>query len=143
MLKIFIEQKISNTKYESNKSLFAREAKVNRDEIVRILSGKIKNPGVYTVSKIATVLNCSIDELLGKRSPSKQLLYANQNIFENTLFINSINYIFDYIRDNKLTNVQTGKIFLVLDAIYNFCYINDLPCPDNKFSKWFCENYLK
>nr|WP_288564099.1 helix-turn-helix transcriptional regulator [uncultured Romboutsia sp.] len=42
----------------------ARGANVNHENIYKILKEKNKNPGVYTVKKIADYLGLTIDELL-------------------------------------------------------------------------------
>jgi transcriptional regulator with XRE-family HTH domain len=143
MLKENINRRIANTKFEFNKSLFAREANLNRDEIVRILSGKIKNPGIYTIAKIANVLNCSVDDLLGANSARKDALHSDQAPFSKALFLNSVNYISNYIEQNKLNAVSTGKVLFALDFIYNFSYPKSVSDPDEAVASYVCNNSLK
>lgn len=47
-----------------NVNSLAKEADVPVSNIYKILHGKNKNPGVYTVKKIADYLGLTIDELL-------------------------------------------------------------------------------
>jgi len=143
MLKNNIERRVANTKFESNKSLFAREANLNRDEIVRILSGKIKNPGIYTISKIAKVLNCSVDDLLGHIPTKKDFLHSNQDDFNEKLCFATLEYISNYVKSNKLENITAGKAFLALDTIYNFSYEKGLAFPEEAFADWVCKSSLK
>ena len=41
---------------------------ISKEQLRLIIAGKTKNPSVYTVAKIAEVLECSIEELIGKKS---------------------------------------------------------------------------
>jgi transcriptional regulator with XRE-family HTH domain len=144
MLKENIERLIANTKFESNKSLFAREANLNRDEVVRILSGKIKNPGIYTVSKIANVLNCSIDDLLGgSAATSKAAMVSEKDAFQKPLFLNALNYILEYIEQHGLKDIKTGRLLQALDYIYSFSCHSGTDYLKEDFAKWFCKNSLK
>ena len=143
MLKENIKRRIANTKFEFNKSLFAREANLNRDEIVRILSGKIKNPGIYTIAKIASVLNCSVDDLLGMSSARKDALHSDNVPFSETLFLNSVNYISNYIEQNKLKDIAAGKVFLVLDTIYSSCHDKGMSHPEGEGIDLLCKYSLK
>lgn len=143
MINSNIQRRIANTKFEANKSLFAREANLNTSEIVKILSGKIKNPGVYTIAKIAKVLNCSVNDLLGQSPAKKDYLHSEQDLFKEQLCLGILQYISEYIARNKLKNIKTGKVLLSLDVIYNFCYKKESPSLDRDFAEWVCNNSLK
>ena len=45
---------------------FARKCQLNTDTLADIVKGNTKNPGVYTVAKIADVFGCSVDELVSE-----------------------------------------------------------------------------
>lgn len=140
MIKDNIKKRIISTKFESNKSLFAREVGVNRDEIVRILSGKIQNPGVHTIAKIAKTLGCSIDELVGGSVPS-HTLYSSAYPFKEELFLRTLDHVLNHIKHNNLCDhVTSGKIISAVDSIYSFSYKNKLSAPDEDFANWTCEN---
>ncbi len=55
----FILQKKEIKPYE-----MAKKVKISQGNMYEILNGKNKNPGVYTVKKIADYLCVSIDELV-------------------------------------------------------------------------------
>lgn len=47
-----------------NVHILAREAGVNHENIYKIISKKNKNPGVYTIKKIADYLGVTIEEII-------------------------------------------------------------------------------
>ena len=49
---------------KTNVHQLSRGAGVNHENVYKILKGKNKNPGVYTVKKIADYLGVTIDELI-------------------------------------------------------------------------------
>ena len=65
MFKEKLIQKLAEQNITRNS--LAEKAGINQSSFSRIMTGDIKNPGVHTVGKIAKELNCSIDELIGRK----------------------------------------------------------------------------
>lgn len=57
-----LKRKIEEKQIKIHK--MAKEVGIHHSEIYRILNGQRRNPGVYTVKKIADYLGVTIDELL-------------------------------------------------------------------------------
>jgi len=58
------------------KSAFVVKVGITEEALSHILTGKVKNPRVYTVAKMAKVLGCSVDELIGRdtaKNPSSSV----------------------------------------------------------------------
>lgn len=139
-----IQKKLEGTPFEKNKSLLARETKLNRGEIINILTGKTKNPGVRTIGKIARVLKCSVSDLLDDQdNPSKDTLLCKQTTFQKKLFSNIVKYVLKYIDQHKLHKVSTDKVLLAIDTIYSFSHQKRLSHPEEDAAKVFCRMSLK
>lgn len=59
-----IEEKMKQ--YNLSQNGLAREAGVSKSMMSRILTGKMNNPTLRTISAIARVLNTSVDSLLSR-----------------------------------------------------------------------------
>ena len=46
-----------------NKSDIARKSGISRQQVIKILSKKVKNPKILTLQKIAQVMGCKVEEL--------------------------------------------------------------------------------
>ena len=67
-LKNTMVQNINRLLYKKNWSIrqLSDQAGLPYESIKKLVGGKIKNPTIYTISKVCDALDCSIDYLLGR-----------------------------------------------------------------------------
>ena len=87
MLKDNLARKIEEKGDGFRRSVLSRKTGVPHETISQILRGSSRNPGVYTIAKLADALNCSIDELVDRQeflenisSKGKQFLEYNKSV---------------------------------------------------------------
>lgn len=120
---------------------------ISKQALRSLINGETKNPSIDTVVKIAKILNCSIEELIGKSSklPHLSTLHSANTNYDKELFFNVINYIENFIsekfkRDNY--NLKLGVIIDVIDAVYDYSYRKNPRILDAQFADWYCQTYL-
>ena len=69
--------------YHVNKAQFAKDIGVNRQTLVNLAKGNIKNPSIIHLVAIADYFKISLDELIGRtspvQSPSSKPLFLSQD----------------------------------------------------------------
>ena len=83
MLRNNLAELLKNQEQVFNKAYFAKKIGLSRETLTQILLGHTKNPGVYTLAKIADALQISIDELIGRKISVPDPLDKNTDIIIN------------------------------------------------------------
>lgn len=120
-----------------NRAGFAKKIGLNRETLSQILLGRTKNPGIYTVAKIADALEISLDELIGRKSPksqetSKDFVMTNGKLFEDVL-----DYVLPIFK--KKQKISLVHLTNCIQEIYVFS--NKKGILDEEFAAWYMERY--
>ncbi len=124
-------------------SQLAEKLGISKETLRLIVNGKVKNPSVYTMAKIAEVLDCSIEELIGKAtklSGSSQLHSFNAN-YNKKLFLDVCNYVTKFISEkfnDNSSDIKFEAVIDAIDAVYDFSYKNSQTLGI-KFAEWYCQ----
>ena len=117
---------------------------ISKEALRLIISGETKNPGVYTIAKIAEILNCSIEELIGNRTPKLMpTLYSANSHYNKKLFLDVCNYVVNFISEKLKKddpNIKLDVIIDTIDAIYDYSYKKNPKILDIQFANWYCQN---
>ena len=109
-----------------------RDAGLHKNFISNFLHDKSKNPGIDSIIKIASVLNVSIDELIGKELEHK---IHDLAITRKDIFFDAVNYLLAAIQTRKNTTFKLEKFFNAVHEIYVFSLKKDT--FDKEFADWF------
>lgn len=117
---------------------FSSKIGLSRETIAQILLGKSKNPGVYTVAKIANALGISVDELIGDKTinirQSKDVTVINFELLDQIRI-----YITDSAK-KRSSKISMDAIFAGIKETYKFSVsTNQL---NKEFADWYIEKYL-
>jgi transcriptional regulator with XRE-family HTH domain len=127
-------------------SRLSSELGISKEALRLIINGETKNPSVYTMAKIAEILNCTIDELIGRtpKASSSQLHSVNIS-FDKKLFLDVCNFVTKFISDklkDKNSDIKLDVVINVIDAIYDYSYKKSPQELDKQFADWYCSNYF-
>lgn len=114
-----------------------REAGLHKNFISNFLHDKSRNPGIDSIIKIASVLNVSIDELIGKELEHK---IHDLAITRKDIFFDIVNYLLATIQTRKNTSFKLEKFFNAVHEIYVFSLKKD--SFDKEFADWFINSQL-
>ena len=117
---------------------FSTKIGLSRDTIVHILLGKSKNPGVYTVAKIASALGLSLDELVGNKTiatkESKDITVTNLELLDHVIV-----YITTAIKKHS-SKLSMDLIFSSVKEIYKFSLNKEQ--LDKEFADWYISTHF-
>lgn len=126
-----------------NVSTLERQANLPVNSIRNIIYGSSKNPGIKSLTAIAEVLGCGIDDLLGKQEARKikknpeEAPEYNELIID--LFDEIVNCIEVHVKQHNITLTFEQFLSLIKEA-----YIFSLRKNSNKlnpsFIEWLIEN---
>lgn len=123
-----------------------REAGLKESAVKNILSGRSNNPGLEVIVAIAEALNCSVDELIGRRNSTSKSTTANigkmnQNVRWNAhLYQNCVMEVENYLKAKNL-EPNNEQILLFIQEAYIYSIQDGGDKADPKFIKWFIDNY--
>lgn len=129
LIKIFRIQNIVNV------TALANQAGLNKHTAADIWFNKLKNPGVYTVAKIADVFGCSIDELLSNANSDSGVKVKVKLIRE------CINIVFDLIKESEQT-ITFDDVLRMLKDIYLNSVDAKITNIDIEFAKKYVSDFL-
>ena len=109
-----------------------KKAKLKRNSIHSIISGRVKNPRINTIIAIADAMDCSIYELIND-SPSKDLLSCQIKDFD--LFTSAFEHLARNIRKSNL-NISYDSFTKLLLETYNYSIEDSDKGADESFVDW-------
>jgi len=120
------------------------QAGLQSNAIRNILSDRSKNPTIDTVLKIANILECSVDELLGREGFIQMPNTAGKfdTNFDLSLFQSICNYVMQFIEINNLGQLSLSDVIYCVEEIYKYCLNTKSKIFDQNFDQWFLEQKL-
>lgn len=106
----------------------ANKSNLNKTTISSILYSRTKNPGVYTVAKIADVFDCTIEELLSDSHSDKDVELKVKLARE------CINVVLDLLDESK-QKITFDAFLLMLKRIYLHAVHTKATAVDVEFAK--------
>ncbi len=143
---IILKQKIleHSSKYRRSIRDLEHQAGLQSNAIHNILSDRSKNPSIDTVLKIANILQCSIDELLGREGflPKPNSEPKDEVMFDLYLFQNICNYAMEFIEKNNLGKLALSDVIYCVEEIYKYCLNTKSSIFDQNFTQSLLEQKL-
>jgi transcriptional regulator with XRE-family HTH domain len=114
------------------------KAGLNKETVAQILLGNSKNPGVYTVAKIADVLGISVDELIGRKTITTKKT-KNAPIKNLALLHKVSTYIINSLKKRTLK----PSIDVMLEGIKEVYKVSTSKDKfDKELADWYIETYF-
>lgn len=118
-------------------NVFAQRCNLDVDTISEILKGNTKNPGVYTIAKIADVFGCSVDELVSESESDNADIKLKISLARKCITITV-----DLLRKkNRL--IELDDFLLLLEGIYLNSIAKNLKDIDIKFAEVSINDFFK
>ena len=135
-----LKQKILNYAHQQRYSIMSleRKAGLKSNAIHHILNGKSKNPSLYTLSKIADVMGCSLDEIVGRKVLTS--VTPNPSFMDSHLFHQIYDYVTKFITTNALEDLLVNEATHCIEEIYKYCF--SIKNFDENFAQWFLAKTL-
>jgi len=142
MLRDNLTKKINEK--EDNLPTLAHKTGIHYETLLRIVKGDTKNPGVYTIAKLADVLNCSIDELVDRKAFSETICQKNKKHikYDKAVLDKVVKYTINLTQYNNLTKCNFIDIISAIIEIYEYSLEHDSNSLDARFSDWFCKKQI-
>ena len=121
-------------------SKIERRAGLSRNFIFNIIHDRSKNPGIYSIVKLADALNCSIDELVDRKSIAikrKILVKYNPTIMQQVC-----EYVMSFVKKNHANECNAQDVVYAINEIYEYSIDNSKDSIDEAFAKYFCSNQI-
>jgi len=120
------------------------QAGLQSNAIHNILSDRSKNPTIDTVLKIANILECSVDEMLGREGFVEKSNTTGKfdTTFDLCLFQSVCNYVMQFIEINNLGKLVLSDVIYCVEEIYKYCLNTKSKIFDQNFAQWFLEQKL-
>ena len=143
MFKDILIQKLAEQNITRN--MLAEKAGINQSSFSRIMTGDIKNPGVHTVAKIAQELNCSIDELIGRKVKGTKGKGNNQESeqlkFDPKLAAATADVVLNLL-DQAKQKVKLEDFLSIAREVYQYSLDKNSDTADEHFAKWFIKHFF-
>ena len=114
-----------------------RDAGLHKNFISNLLQDRSKNPGIDSIIRIATVLDVSIDKLVGKE-PSYKI--HNIDVDRKEIFVDVLNYLSTTVKNRESSTFKLDDFFSAVHEIYMFSLKKS--CFDKEFADWFISSQL-
>lgn len=139
MIKNILAPLLEQHDFESNKARFSKKIGLSKETLMQILMGNTKNPGIYTMAKIADALNVSLDNLIGRHTPNLPSPISKVTVKNLTLLEEVVSYVVTAIKPSNKIDME--KFLNCIREVYRFsCKKNAL---EKDFANWYIETYLK
>ncbi len=140
MLKDNLAKKLAEHEGRLTRNVLATRAGISQASFSQIMTGVVKNPGVYTIAKIAKELNCSIDELLGRTAyvPKKAPKTLKQIECKPELALHSGLAVLDML-DKTKQDVSFETLLDIIATVYKYSIGKNSDVIDEYFANWFTE----
>ena len=128
-----------------NPSDLERKAGLSVSSVRKILLGSSQNPTLDTLTAIANVFNCSIDELVGKRVFTNNRNDEDELIKDLPWNCDLIKKIIintcDYIEKNELEK-NFEEVINFVAKTYSYCLTKKNGAFDKDFHEWYIQQNL-
>lgn len=116
---------------------FARKCRVDVNTISKILKGYTKDPGVYTIAKIADVFDCSVDDLVSDSVQDDDRIKLKVNLVRSC-----ITKVVDLLIKKKY-KMALDDFLAVLEEIYLHSLNINAKVVDVKFAETCINNFFE
>jgi transcriptional regulator with XRE-family HTH domain len=143
MLKNNLALRISNKGDGFKRSVLSRKSGISEEVISQILKGNTKNPGVFTIAKLAAVLDCTIEELLQNNHKTSKTpsLPIEKKEWNPTLFKDCTQEIIKFL-DQKNKKLDFNQALFIISETYLYFLGKNSNKVDKEFIAWFIEHSL-
>ena len=117
-----------------------QQAGLRSSAVQNILSGRSKNPGIDTLTAIAKILECSIDELI-KEEVSFNGPPPSFHPWDGRLYNLSLELILKLCK-SKGTPISKEIALKYAEEVYAYSINANRKIPDKSFAKWIVEKAL-
>jgi transcriptional regulator with XRE-family HTH domain len=118
-----------------------RKAGLAKGAVSNIIHKTSNNPGIASLEAMARVLECSLDELVGRKYSNQSLSNINltkgHELIEG-LLSDTLNYAVRYIKEQEYT-VTFEKLLFLLKESYTYSLEKGSHEVDKKFLEWLIE----
>jgi transcriptional regulator with XRE-family HTH domain len=121
--------------------LLEKKTGLPKNVIRNIMSGGSNNPGIASLEAIARVLNCSIDELVGRRYSNQfqsNTKLTKEYKWVEELFLSTSNHAMKYIKKHGYS-ITLEKMLFFLKGAYTYSLEKGSHEVDKKFLEWLIE----
>ena len=141
MLKDNLARKLSDRWPELKCSTLSKKTGIHEETIAQILKGSTKNPGIYTIAKLAEALECSVDELIShKPQKSQQYVDTLHKIEEvNPVLLKSCVETILSLTQTKPSLTFAQVMHSIVDA-YTYSIGKKLNTVDRDFAVWLVDH---
>lgn len=125
--------------------LWEKQLKLGASVVARLLdTKKIRYPTVENLVKIADDMQCSIDDLLGRKGYSKHdSNFSNNDVpYNHELFRSVYLYVIHYIEDQRISINSVNSVGNVIEEIYKFCCRRGCNKVDQKIAHYFLDKII-
>ncbi len=145
MLKDNLAKKLAEQDGKNTRNILASKAGISQASFSNIMTGDIKNPGVYIVAKLAKELNCSIDELIGRNTQVSKSKKTSKGIapiiFQPDLALKTSMTVLDLL-DKTKQDVSFKEFLHITAAVYKYSVGKKENLVDEYFAGWFVQDFL-
>ena len=117
-----------------------QQAGLRSSAVQNILSGRSKNPGIDTLTAIAKILECSIDELIKEEVPFNGPS-SSSHPWDGRLYNLSLELILKLCK-SKGTSISKETALKYAEEVYTYSVNANRKVPDKSFAKWIVEKAL-
>lgn len=144
MLKDNLARKMSEQGEGFRCSVLARKTGLTHDTVLQILKGTTKNPGIYTMAKLADALGCSLDELVGREEFLENFSQKEKQFIEyDTKILREVcEHVINFIDQGNIENRNGNDVLHAITEIYEYSLKDSSGSMNKRFAEWFCSNQI-
>lgn len=144
MLKDNLAKKLAEQGNRITRNTLASKVGISQASFSQIMTGAVKNPGVYTIAKIAKELGCSIDELIGRDAyVSKKIASETEQIECNPdLALNVATTVLDALEEVTKAEIDFEALLEIISSVYKYSVGKNPDLVDEYFAKWFIQHFI-
>jgi transcriptional regulator with XRE-family HTH domain len=142
----YLQEQIKERMGAKNLTIYALEKKagLNRSAVRNILQGFSKKPSADILKSIATVLECTLDDLVGSNEVSSEVLKSTSrtptniretHMWKETLFFDAVKTISHLIAEKSLV-LKLDQVTGLINEAYKYSISKNSDHVDQDFCKW-------
>lgn len=139
-----IQNKIRTHIKENNISVSALEdhAGIKRSSLQAILDNRVKSPGIEMLLKISDILDCSIDNLVG-RDLNNLNLEEDDTYINKIVILEAIDFISNVLSKLDQEEIQLKKLLYAIKEICEYSKEHQKKSIDFEFANWIFKKIMK